>query len=435
MKFAKIFVETIKSARHTLTRKYSRGYNIILLILAIFGFVLFILFAICCIPIIFQINSAGVFQPSITSDMLDMMKNDDFDLKNYEGYYADPQYTHDGSHIFYISTNRPEVKPQGRGFDSSDWVNDIWVMNRNGSEQKRITCVGNIRQFIRDPSSDRIAFNRYENGNNSIFILQDAISKPNRIMGPLPYMYVSSWSPDGNKIAATGFALSDCNGYFETADGEKSPSPASEWSRLFIMNVDGSSSHEIAQVRRGHIDLSTKSSWSPDGKNLVIPSCRSGEYGLGIIEVNTGLIRMLTLSDNQSADNFIHMDDTSPCWNPNGNLVAFIREGDVWVVKPDGNGKQKIYSDGTVEYLSWNPDGTRLAFSADHYLGIVDVDGKNLSRILGVKPGYVSWNPDGRTITYTHQTGSRIRIISLSPGVLAWEENIAKHMENSILGI
>jgi hypothetical protein len=51
-------------------------------------------------------------------------------------------------------------------------------------------------------------------------------------------------------------------------------------------------------------------------------------------------------------------------------------------------------------------------------IGILDPDGTSLTPLGNIHPGPVSWSPDGRTITYSPNIGARIRIMTLSPGVV-----------------
>lgn len=389
------------------------------------------LFIICVILIGLGVYILGFFPPpALSLAELAQMKSDDISVYSKEGYFSVPQFTHDGSHILYVATTRPAVKPTDREFGSSDWENDIWIMDPAGHNQTRVTRIGDIRQFYPDPVSDRLAYSRFGNGSTSIFILQDITSQPASIPGPLPYMYFSSWSPDGTRIAATGFNASDIHTWGVMADGNNIPVAGEEWSRLYIMNTDGSSPREIARVGTGQYDLRTESSWSPNRKMLAVPLYIRGESGLGVIDIDSGIVRKLTKNEDQTSDKFMRRDDAYPRWSPNGNLIVFIRKGDIWSIKPDGSGGKKLVSDGTVEYLSWNPDGTRLAFSADSYLGIVDPDGNNINRILNIQPGPLSWSPDGKTLTYAPGNGVRIRIMTLSPGVIAIGGYSAAQMEN-----
>jgi Tol biopolymer transport system component len=403
--------------------------------LLIYGGVLFLLLAICFIPVYQVVHMTGssgspfgLSVPSLTADELEQTTRDDISVYSETMYLSGPWFTRDGTHIIYSASVRPEVRPAGREFGSSDWEDDLWIMDRNGSNKTRITHGKDIRKFAYDPVSGQTAFNRHRKGTDLIFILQNPAAEPVGIPGPLPHMYFSSWGPGGKQIAATGFNLSDYTGYSGLPD-DRSPATGTEWSRMFIMNADGSNPREIARAVAGKFDPGTESSWSPDGKMLVFPVYSPGTSGLGVIDTGTGSVRMITKNLLQSADLYEQKNDDNPRWSPKGDLIAFIREGNVWVIRPNGSGMQMITSDGSIDTLAWNPDGTRLAFSADSYLGILDPDGKNLNRISNIRPGPLSWSPDGKALAYAPGMGVRIRITTLTPGVLKMGEFLSRQMD------
>jgi len=47
-----------------------------------------------------------------------------------------------------------------------------------------------------------------------------------------------------------------------------------------------------------------------------------------------------------------------------GNWIAFVRLGDIWVMKPDGSGQQRLTRGAYCEHPSWSSDGKSLAFVA-----------------------------------------------------------------------
>lgn len=396
------------------------------------GLVLLVILALCFIPLFFMMSSVMPPLPAMTMKELEQTKNDDISVRSSEGYFNGPVFSQDGSHIFYVATTRPETKPTEGGYSSSLWEEDIWTMNRDGTNQTRLTHIKNIDRITKSPKTESFALTRYENSKTSVFILNDPGQEPVRLPGPLPYMYFSSWSPDGKRITATGFNLSDYNGYSGMPDGGHVPSTGTEWSRLYVMNADGTNPQELARVivPEFQMGLITETSWSPDGTHVVAPVYEQNGIGLTVIDITTGsLQKIATIIPGKSSSGDPYRPEPYPRWSPDNRLIAFIQEGNVWIIKPDGSGEQKLTEGGTVDALAWNPDGSRLAFSADSYLGIIDPDGKNLNRVSNIQPGPLSWSPDGKTIVYAPGVGSRIRIMSLTPGVLKLGEYTAHQMD------
>ena len=53
-----------------------------------------------------------------------------------------------------------------------------------------------------------------------------------------------------------------------------------------------------------------------------------------------------------------------PSWSPDGRLIAFVRDGDLWVASPDGRDEQQITTGlGRVVTPSWSPDGGKIFFA------------------------------------------------------------------------
>lgn len=70
----------------------------------------------------------------------------------------------------------------------------------------------------------------------------------------------------------------------------------------------------------------------------------------------------------------------SPSWSPDGRRLAFVRDGQVWIVRTDGSPARRLTRRGGYA-PAWSPDGRRIAFMRGNRFGIhglwtVRVDGK-----------------------------------------------------------
>jgi dipeptidyl aminopeptidase/acylaminoacyl peptidase len=75
--------------------------------------------------------------------------------------------------------------------------------------------------------------------------------------------------------------------------------------------------------------------------------------------ISSGTPRQLTKGQRSSS---------SPRWSPDGTLVAFVTEGQIWTMKPDGSDVKRVTSLSTgASNPVWSPDGSMIAFVSEVY--------------------------------------------------------------------
>lgn len=106
-------------------------------------------------------------------------------------------------------------------------------------------------------------------------------------------------------------------------------------------------------------------------------------------------------------------DGEDPVISPRGDLVAFVKGGQIWTTPIDGSapGRPLFTGRGTSADPRWAPDGSRLAFvsgRADH--AFVGVYVNDTTPILWLGPTFARdrsprWSPDGRSIAFVRVPG------------------------------
>ncbi len=103
--------------------------------------------------------------------------------------------------------------------------------------------------------------------------------------------------------------------------------------------------------------------------------------------------------------------DGEPAWSRDGTRLAFTRTGDIYALNADGSGLTRLTTNTgpATSNVSpaWSPDGTRIAFSSwrsgNQEIYVMNADGTGVTRLTN-DPGYdlePAWSPDGASIAFT----------------------------------
>jgi TolB protein len=105
-----------------------------------------------------------------------------------------------------------------------------------------------------------------------------------------------------------------------------------------------------------HAAADTNPVYSPDGNRLAFISDRGGRSHVWVSELSEGRPvgnPVQITKGNQS--------DALPAWSGDGGLLAFLRDGDVWLVPPDGKTPAKRLTQGAVAQMAkWSNSGKTL---------------------------------------------------------------------------
>jgi len=252
---------------------------------------------------------------------------------------------------------------------------DIYVMNADGREQKRLT---NDPAFdgspCWSPDGKKIAFISQRDGKYEIYVMNADGSEQTRLTNSPGYGLERSfsWSPDGKKIV-----------FDSHTDGNN---------EIYVMNADGSDQKRLTT----NPDSDSAPQWSPDGKKIVFDSRRDGNNGIYVMNADGSEQKRLT-----------NNPDFGPRWSPDGNKIAFLswRDGykEIYVMNSDGS-EQKRLTNSRALLLhpnpQWSPDGKKIAFisnrDGNNEIYLMNADGSEQKRLTN-NPGFYnhspSWSP------------------------------------------
>ena len=194
------------------------------------------------------------------------------------------------------------------------------------------------------------------------------------------------WSPDARRFAGVTYW--------------------GEYSWLWVMNTDGTGSHQIVQ-ELGYLNL-PRPTWAPDGSRILF-STSSTTY---------------VVDPNGTEPQKILGDATAAVFSPDGQSLAYValdgnrRSVGLGVARADGSHPHTV-AQGEISDPAWSPDGSAIAFTrgvgAMSQISLIGLDGANERTIAsGTSP---AWAPDGSWIAFAHfdQATSRLQAFVVRP--------------------
>jgi dipeptidyl aminopeptidase/acylaminoacyl peptidase len=173
---------------------------------------------------------------------------------------------------------------------------------------------------------------------------------------------------------------------------------APDWKGRRITDFNEDDGQELAEV-----------SWAPDGGYLLFT--RGGDFETGRDNPNPDI--RLEKPDQEIWAAYVDgrpakklADGRSPSVSPKGDVAAFIKEGQVYFMKPSGEEIVKAFTAKGVSNLLWSPDGSGLAFLSnrgDHsFIGVYRIASKSLTYLNPSvdRDEAPSWSPDNTQIAY-----------------------------------
>ncbi|MCK4453884.1 PD40 domain-containing protein [Candidatus Parcubacteria bacterium] len=308
-----------------------------------------------------------------------IMDNDGSNQKRLtgpEGDDSDPSWSPDGKTIVYVSNREGErIKRFGEG-EEWDRKSNLWIMDSDGSNQKRLTKPEESA-INSSFSSDgkKIVYVSLEDNAIDLCIMDSDGENQRRLIKDLRGKRNPSWSPDGNKIIfeATPLKLEHIGSVGHTLSYD-----------LWIINSDRTNKKPLKKIEENERlfwwSTIKKSSWSPDGNKILFNLC-NGPCQVWTMDSNGSNQKKLTESEANARDS---------SWSPDGKKIVFSlfknntngmniwSEGetnsDIWIMNSDGSNETQLTTDKMDDFNpSWSPDGKNIAFARGGEIWIITI--------------------------------------------------------------
>jgi Tol biopolymer transport system component len=231
----------------------------------------------------------------------------------------------------------------------------VWVVNADGSNERRVFDWSETRWPSWSPDGTRILFSEQKGGRTDsttrcffgfCFTLQP---HPKWRLGtvrladgyfaePASSMYTlaPAWSPAvaGSDAGSSRFVYADEQG-------------------LRVQSEDGQVSYLITDDSRD-----TSPVWSPDGQRVAFTRRQHDHWEVYVVDADGRNLRRLTDTPLQPDGDL--GNSASPAWSPNGQYLAFFtdRSGkwEIWIMRADGNQQRPMFKGAvaglTLDYAS-----------------------------------------------------------------------------------
>jgi Tol biopolymer transport system component len=253
-------------------------------------------------------------------------------------------------------------------------LSEVMVMRPDGSRRERLTTdqVAYAAPVV-SPDGQSIAVASHVGGSwNGIYLLDRFGKGRTKLVGRSTFDGTPAWSPDGTKLAFRSMR----------------PSPVGDYSRIFVVNRDGSGLRQLTPETTEYTN-DESASWSPDGTRLVF----SRDGVLFVINADGTGLTSLGVSGQY------------PALSPDGTQVAYHTFVDgiltLFVASADGSNARRLTTPVEGDQMArWSPDGLQLVFQRSEnrvlHLYTIGADGSGEVKLTtGTHhESWASWSPD-----------------------------------------
>ncbi len=305
-------------------------------------------------------------------------------IKNITAVVPSP----DGSKILY--TVREAIMTE----DRSEYINQVWLCNSNGSNHVQLTKGDrNSSNPKWSPDGKWIAFTSSREMKTNLYVLPVDGGEAEKLTDVKTNVGNYEWSHDASMIAFTMIdaAESKEEKNKKAKDDAYYMDEEVKQNRLFVLwlnKKDSAGKYVQKKITKENYNVNAFD-WSPDGKTIAYshgktPKVNDNVYSdISLVDIETGTIKAIATTG---------ASETNPLFSPDGKLIAYYASTDP--VDWSGAKHAKIYS--LADGKSW-----RLKATPDENGGI----GAN---------GIFGWTPDGKNVLWAEANKTLASVYFLS---------------------
>jgi TolB protein len=251
---------------------------------------------------------------------------------------------------------------------------DIWTVRLDGSSLRRLTSAkGEDTVPAWSPDGRQIAFLTYRTTWPKLWLMNADGGRQRALTRGFSKEGTPVWTPSGRIVYSS------------------SPDPPRAHAHFWwMMRAEGTRRQPLA-------GFGSPPSFSPDGRRAVFSSTCPGGYSTCVYSSNA------SGRDRRVLTNVRMGTSEQPAWSPDGRVIAFIGNNELWLMKADGSEPRQLAPGPLPETYddtpSWSPDGSRLVFGTNRSptgIAVINRDGSGLQPVgIGVlrNAGRPAWQP------------------------------------------
>ena len=144
---------------------------------------------------------------------------------------------------------------------------------------------------------------------------------------------------------------------------------------------------------------------------VLVPAA-GGQQSASVLAFTDGIggIQLLDSSDGVVRHLPSHGTSLDVAWSPDGRWLAFtsapsLATEDVWKIRADGSGLQRLTHTGNSAFPVWSRDGRRIYYNraTKHHRAVewvMNADGSDQKKVAIRHSPFGAWSPDGRYVAF-----------------------------------